>query len=78
MDREDRETLLYLLEMNGLDFDREYMNQVIKDHKDNVKLFEQMANEVSNPNLRNYAQQTIPGLREHLRMAQDIYSRIES
>jgi putative membrane protein len=78
MDRKDQEALLHLLEIKGRDFDREYMNQVIKDHKYKVKLFEQMANEAGNPALRNYAQQTIPALREHLRMARDIYSRIES
>jgi putative membrane protein len=77
MDREDREALLNLSKMEGLDFDREYMNQAIKDHEDNLKLFEQMAKEVTNPDLRCYAQQTIPVLRRHLRMARDIYGRIE-
>ena len=52
MDREDREALLHLSKMEGLDFDREYMNQVIKDQQDNLKLFEQMANEVTNPDLK--------------------------
>ncbi len=77
MDREDREALLNLSKTQGLDFDREYMNQVIKDHEDSLKLFEQMANEVTNPDLKCYAQQTIPALRRHLRMARDIYGRIE-
>ena len=77
MDREDREPLLHLSKMEGLDFDREYLDQVIKDQEDKVALFEQMANEATNPDLRCYARQTIPVLRLHLRMARDIYSRIE-
>jgi predicted outer membrane protein len=60
MDREDQEALLHLLEMKGRDFDREYMNQVIKDHKYNVKLFEQMAKEAANPDLRKYARADHP------------------
>jgi putative membrane protein len=78
MDRADWVALLHLSEMKGRDFDREYMNQVIKDHEHNVKLFERLANEADNPDLRNYARQTIPALRDHLRMARDIYSRLES
>ncbi len=77
MDREDREALQHLSKMEGLDFDREYMNQVIKDQQDNLTLFEQMANEVTNPDLKCYATQTIPVLRLHLRMARDIYGKIE-
>ena len=77
MDREDREALQHLSKMEGLDFDREYMNQVIKDQQDNLTLFEQMANEVTNPDLKCYAQQTIPVLRRHLQMARDIYGKIE-
>jgi putative membrane protein len=77
MDREDREAVLHLSKMEGPDFDREYMNQVIKDQEDKVELFEQMANEATNPDLKCYAQQTIPVLRRHLRMARDIYIRME-
>jgi putative membrane protein len=77
MDRDDRKVLQGLSKMEGPDFDREYMNQVIKDEEDQVKLFEQMANEVTNYDLRRYAQETIRVLRLHLRMARDIYGRIE-
>ncbi len=77
MDRADREPLLHLSKMEGLDFDREYLDQVIKDQEDKVALFEQMANEATNPDLKCYVRQTIPVLRLHLRMARDIYSRIE-
>jgi putative membrane protein len=77
MDSEDREALLHLVEMKGRDFDREYKNQGVKDHKHSVKLFERMASEADNRDLGNYARQTIPVLREHLRTAGEIYSRIE-
>ena len=77
MDREDREAVLHLSKVEGMDFDREYMNQVIKDQGDKVELFEQMANEATNPDLKCYARQTIPVLRRYLRMARDIYSRME-
>jgi predicted outer membrane protein len=40
-------------------------------------MFEQMSKDGANPDLKNYAEQTLPTLREHLRMAQSIYDRIE-
>jgi putative membrane protein len=76
MDREDHEIHLHLSGLKGHDFDRAYMNQVINNHKDDLKLFEQMANEGANADLRNYARKSLANLREHLRMAQEIYSRI--
>lgn len=76
MDRGDHEAVLHLVEMKGRDFDREYINQVIKDQRDKLRLFEQMADEAASPDLRNFARQTIPELRDHLRMARDIGRRI--
>jgi len=52
------------------------MDEVIRNQNDNLKLFEQMANEATNPDLRNYGRQTIPFLREYLGTAQEIRSRI--
>jgi putative membrane protein len=78
MDREGREPLLHLSKIKGRDFDLEYMNLVIGDQECNLRLFERIADEAANPDLRKYARQTIPAMREHLRMARDIYKRIES
>jgi len=78
MDKADSETLRHLSELEGRDFDREYMNEVINGRKNTVKLFERMAGEAADPDLRDYARQTIPALREHLRTAMEIRGRIES
>jgi putative membrane protein len=78
MDRQDHEMVQHLSGLKGRDFDRAYMKHMVQDQREDIKLFEQMANEGTNPDLKNYAARTLPTLREHLRTAQDIYRKIGS
>lgn len=78
MDRQDHEMVQHLSGLKGRDFDRAYMKHMVQDQREDIKLFEQMANEGTNPDLKNYAARTLPTLREHLRTAQDIYREIGS
>jgi putative membrane protein len=61
----------------GKDFDRAYMAQMVEDHKAAVELFESAADDEGlDINLRGYAKQTLPALREHLQQAQAIQSKL--
>lgn len=61
----------------GKDFDRDYMEQMVEDHKTDVELFETAAdNEKLDPNLRGYAKRILPTLRDHLNQAQTIESKL--
>ncbi len=77
MDMKEHAILQHLSGLKGRDFDRAYMKHMIEDHTADVRMFEQMAKEGANPDLKSYAEQTLPTLRKHLGMARDIYSRIE-
>lgn len=51
-------------------FDERYTRQFgIKAHEDTIKLFEEAANEAKDPEVKAWAQKTLPGLRHHLEMA---------
>jgi len=78
MDREEHEMVRHLSGLKGRDFDREYMKHMIEDHKEDIQMFEQMSKEGANPDLKNYAAETLPTLQEHLRMARDIYKKLGS
>jgi len=78
MDMGEHETLRDLSAMKGEDFDRAYMKHMVEDYRDEVRLYEQMANDSVDPDLGSYARQTLPTLCAHLRMAREIYSRLES
>jgi putative membrane protein len=61
----------------GKNFDRAYMEQMIEDHKAAVELFETAADDDGlDINLRGYAKQTLPALRDHLKQAQTIQSKL--
>jgi putative membrane protein len=61
----------------GKDFDRAYMAQMVEDHKAAVELFESAADDDGlDMNLRGYAKQTLPALRDHLQQAQTIQSKL--
>lgn len=62
-------------DLTGTAFDRAFLNQMVADHQEAVRLFEQQANQGSNPSLRSYAGQTLPRLQQHLADAQALARR---
>jgi putative membrane protein len=61
-----------LAQQSGEAFDKAYMAHMVKDHQMDVTLYEGAAANCSNAQLKQYAAQTLPALREHLRMAREI------
>jgi len=61
----------------GKTFDRDFMAQMVEDHKATVELFETAADdEKLDLDLRSYAKRTLPQLRDHLTEAQTIESKL--
>jgi putative membrane protein len=61
----------------GKEFDRDYMEQMVKDHKENIELFETAADDPKlDAELRAYAKKTLPTLRDHLKEAQTIQGKL--
>ena len=52
------------------------MDEMVKDHEKDVELFEQQAQSGEDPDLRAFAEETLPTLREHLELAREIQSQI--
>lgn len=65
-----------LSKLQGPDFDREYMDYMVKDHEKDVKEFDKMAQKAKDPDVKAFAQQTAPKLHEHLQMAQNADSAV--
>jgi len=53
------------------------MQHMIKDHKADISLFERQARQGSEPDLKTYASNILPTLREHLDMATGIQGDIQ-
>jgi putative membrane protein len=69
-DRSHRREMDSLAKKSGADFDKAYMDHMLKDHKKDVKAFQDEAKSGKDPDIKNFAASTLPTLEEHLKMAQ--------
>lgn len=73
----DGAQLRKLQELQGRDFDREYVATMgVAAHEDAVNAFEKAAESASDPQLKTFAQAKLPALREHLKMAQALAKQV--
>jgi putative membrane protein len=71
VDRKHRKMIDDLQSKSGAEFDKAFTEHMIKDHKKDIKQFEKAARDAENPEVKAFAERTLPTLREHLRMAQN-------
>lgn len=64
-----------LEKLSGAEFDRRYMDAMVKDHEKDVKEFRKMARNARDPDVRAFAAKTLPVIEGHLRMARDTAAR---
>jgi putative membrane protein len=65
-----------LQQLSDAEFDEAYMDEMVKDHEKDVELFEQQADSGEDPDLRAFAEETLPTLREHLELAKEVQSQV--
>ena len=54
------------------DFDKEFKDMAIKDHKKDIKEFEKAEKKCEDPELKAWISKALPTLQEHLRMAEQL------
>jgi putative membrane protein len=67
-----------LEKLQGAAFDREYMAAMVKDHDEDVELFEKQAKGGRDVALKGFAEKTLPTLREHQKMAKQVNDKVSS
>ena len=70
IDRKHQKLLDKLQKLSGGDFDREYMEHMVRDHKHDVKEFREHAKRKEDSPVKTFAANTLPALEGHLVMAQ--------
>jgi putative membrane protein len=67
-----KEKALYdrLAKLSGEAFDRAYMRAMVDDHKEDVAAFRHESTNGKDPDVKQFASQTLPTLEDHLKMAQ--------
>jgi putative membrane protein len=65
-----------LAKLNGAEFDRAYMSDMVRDHEKDVKEFERESTSGKDPDLKAFAAKTLPTLQDHLKMAKETQSKL--
>jgi putative membrane protein len=75
-DKERQQTIERLSKLKGGDFDRLYVNTMVKSHTASKELFQAQSLRGQNPDLKEFATRTLPVIEHHLKMVGDLASRI--
>ena len=65
-----------LATLSGSEFDRAYMQEMVRDHNEDVAAFQREAQSGTDPDVRAWAAQTLPTLQQHLAMAQSVNTQV--
>ncbi len=61
-----------LSKKSGAEFDREFMKMMVDDHEKTIDLFEKASGNVNDTEIKAFADNTLPKLKEHLESAKQI------
>ena len=67
-----------LSKLSGADFDRAYMDEMVKDHRSDVKSFQREATNAKDPDVKGFAAKTLPTLQDHLKQAESIHGQVRT
>jgi len=76
LDQEHTQMLQQLQQASGNDFNRPYVQMQMNGHQKAVSLFESYAQNGDNAQLKQFAQQTVPTLRQHLQQITQIQNNM--
>ena len=66
-----------LAKLNGADFDRAYMKEMVKDHDKDVKAFRKQADSGKDADVKSWASKTLPTLQEHQQQAKQVAASVQ-
>lgn len=76
MSEKQRLKQVELAQLSGKAFDLAYMQYMLKDHRKEVKQFEQTAQQLQNQTVKTWAFNTVPVLKQHLELASNVATRL--
>ncbi|HSL21190.1 MAG TPA: DUF4142 domain-containing protein [Vicinamibacterales bacterium] len=73
--RDDHERLSKL---SGNEFDREYIDLMVKDHQDALDALQDQAENGDHPGVKQWASETLPRIKHHLETAQQLQNQLKT
>jgi putative membrane protein len=74
---EEHQALGKLEGLNGHEFDQTYADMMVKDHVQDISDFEAESKKTRDPDVKDFAQQTLPTLRHHLMLANRLSTQLK-
>lgn len=65
-----------LMKLTGKNFDQAFVKQMIDDHTETIKAFEDESAKGTDADLKSWVDKTLPTLREHLKTAQELQKKV--
>lgn len=78
LDKKHKTKIDKLTKLSGTDFDKQYMNDMVSDHKEDIKKFQRVADKGKDADVKQFASQTLPTLKEHLQLAESTAQQVKS
>lgn len=75
-EREKRDIYMNLSRLNGAEFDKAYMKQMVEDHEKGIKMLEHEARSGQDAELKKFAEELLPAIRDHLKQAREINDEV--
>ena len=70
--RADQSMEARLSKLSGAQFDKQYLTQMLSDHKKDISEFQHLATAAKDPDVKQFAQKTLPVLEEHERIVANL------
>jgi putative membrane protein len=67
-----------LSKLSGADFDKAYINEMVRDHKKDVGGFKREAGRSKDAEVKAWAEKTLPTLEDHLKQVQQVQAQVKS
>ena len=78
LDSSHKSTIDSLKSKSGADFDADYVDEMLDDHEADVKAFQDKAKNATDPDLKAFAEKTLPTLQKHLDAIKAIQAKMSS
>ncbi len=78
LDAKDEATKTKLSKLSGEAFDRAYMKDMVTDHTKDVSEFKHESQSAKDPDVKNFASETLPTLEDHLKSAKNVDSGLKT
>ena len=66
-----------LAKLSGAEFDRAYVDEMVKDHRKDVKEFQRGAEKAKDFDVKNFAARTLPTLQDHLKQIEQVQTQVK-